>query len=72
MRRFLLVCLATLAATLGAGETPAVDARFEVGATRETIEAVESAPLLNSENASIGQTITSKEVEDLPSNGAPR
>ena len=54
---------------LGAGETPVVDARLEVGATQQTIEVVESAPLLNSENASIGQTITSKEVEDLPSNG---
>lgn len=54
---------------LGAGETPAIDARLELGATQQTIEVVESVPLLNSENASIGQTITTKEVEDLPSNG---
>lgn len=54
---------------LGAGETPAVDAKLEVGATVQTIEVTEAVPLLNSENASIGQTITTKEIEDLPSNG---
>ena len=56
---------------LGAGETPTVDATLEVGATQQTVEVTEAAPLLNSENASIGQTITTKEIEDLPTTGEP-
>jgi hypothetical protein len=54
---------------LGAGENPIIDVRLEVGAAAQTMEVVADVPLVNSENASIGQTITSSEVEDLPSNG---
>ena len=54
---------------LGAGETPTVDAKLEIGTTQTTVEVVADAPLINSENASIGSTISTKEVEDLPSNG---
>jgi hypothetical protein len=54
---------------LGAGETPTVDAKLEVGATQTTVEVTDTVPLINSENASVGSAITTKEVEDLPSNG---
>jgi hypothetical protein len=54
---------------LGAGETPTVDAKLEVGATQTTVEVTDTVPLINSENASVGSTISTKEVEDLPSNG---
>jgi hypothetical protein len=54
---------------LGAGETPTVDAKLEIGTTQTTVEVTDVVPLVNSENASIGSTISTKEVEDLPSNG---
>jgi hypothetical protein len=54
---------------LGAGETPTVDAKLEVGATQTTLEVTDTVPLINSENASVGSTLSAKEVEDLPSNG---
>ena len=54
---------------LGAGENPTVDFKLEVGGTQQTVEVTDTVPLINSENASIGSTITTKEVEDLPSNG---
>src|SRR5215831_10451098 len=54
---------------LGAGETPVIDAKLEVGTAQQAVEVTATVPLINSENASIGSTITTKEVEDLPSNG---
>jgi hypothetical protein len=54
---------------LGAGETPTVDVRLEIGTASTTVEVTDTAPLINSENASVGSAITTKEVEDLPSNG---
>jgi Carboxypeptidase regulatory-like domain len=54
---------------LGAGETPTIDVKLEVGGTHQTVEITDAVPMLNTENASIGQTITTKEIEDLPSNG---
>jgi hypothetical protein len=54
---------------LGAGEQPVIDARLEVGDTKVAVEVVADVPLVNAENASVGQAITTKEVEDLPSNG---
>jgi hypothetical protein len=54
---------------LGAGENPTVDVRLEVGTAQTTVEITDTVPLVNSENASIGSTISTKEVEDLPSNG---
>jgi hypothetical protein len=54
---------------LGAGETPVIDFSLEVGDTTTVVEVSADAPLLNNENASVGQAITTKEVEDLPSNG---
>uniref|UniRef100_Q01YX8 TonB-dependent transporter Oar-like beta-barrel domain-containing protein n=1 Tax=Solibacter usitatus (strain Ellin6076) TaxID=234267 RepID=Q01YX8_SOLUE len=54
---------------LGAGERPVIDVKLEVGEVTQSVDVVEAAPLVTSENASIGQSITTKEVEDLPLNG---
>jgi hypothetical protein len=54
---------------LGAGDKPTVDVQMQVGDAAVTVEVTADAPLIVSENASIGNTITTKEIEDLPSNG---
>ncbi len=54
---------------VGAGDHPVIDIRLEVGEASQSIEVTADAPLVNSENASVGQAITTKEVEDLPVNG---
>ena len=54
---------------VGAGERPVIDIRLEVGDTALSVEVTAEVPLVNSENASIGHAITTKEVEDLPLNG---
>ncbi len=54
---------------VGAGENVRVDIRLDVGEQSQSIVVTAEAPGINSSNASIGQTITSKEVEDLPLNG---
>ena len=54
---------------VNAGAHAAIDFALEVGNTSQTVEVTADAPLVNSENASVGQTITTKEVEDLPLNG---
>ena len=54
---------------LGAGEHPVIDMRLDVGETTTSVEVTADVPLVNSENASIGHAITTKEVEDLPLNG---
>ncbi|MBZ5583177.1 MAG: carboxypeptidase regulatory-like domain-containing protein [Acidobacteriia bacterium] len=54
---------------LGAGEHPVIDFRLEVGEAATTVEVAADVPLINTENASVGQAIHTKEIEDLPSNG---
>ena len=54
---------------LGAGDNIVIDVHLEVGAAAQTIEVSAVASMVNSENASIGQSITTQEVQDLPSNG---
>ncbi len=54
---------------VGGGDHPVIDVKLEVGDVSQTIEVRGDAPILKSENGSVGQTITTKEVEDLPSNG---
>jgi hypothetical protein len=54
---------------LGAGDRTVIDIRLEVGDTTQTVLVTADAPQLNTENASAGQSITTKEVEDLPLNG---
>ena len=54
---------------IGAGDHPDIDVQLQVGDATQSVEVTADAPLLNSENASLGQAITTKEVEDLPLNG---
>jgi len=54
---------------VGAGDTITVDVKLELGNTAQTIEVTEDIPRINTENSSVGQAITTKEVEDLPLNG---
>src|SRR5579864_4869042 len=54
---------------VGAGDHPVIDVKLDVGDSAQTIEVTADVPLINSENASVGQAITTKEVEDLPLNG---
>ncbi len=55
--------------TLSAGEHPVIDVHMEVGAVNEAVTVNADAPLVVSGTASVGQIITTKEVEDLPVNG---
>src|SRR5260370_27206347 len=54
---------------IGAGDHPIIDIRLDVGDAAQSVEVTADAPLVNNENASLGQAITTKEVEDLPING---
>jgi hypothetical protein len=54
---------------IGAGDHPVIDVGLEVGDAAQTVEVTADVPLVNSENASVGQAITTKEVEDFPLNG---
>jgi hypothetical protein len=54
---------------IGAGEHPVIDFKLQVGATTQSVEVTADAPIVNSENASVGQAVTTKEVEDIPLNG---
>jgi hypothetical protein len=54
---------------LGAGDHPVIDIKLDVGDVATSVEVVADASLLNTESASLGQAISSKEVSDLPING---
>jgi Carboxypeptidase regulatory-like domain len=54
---------------VGSGDHPVIDIPLEVGNATQTVEVTAEVSLINSENASVGQAITTKEVEDLPLNG---
>jgi len=54
---------------LGAGDHAVIDIRLEVGESNQSVEVTADAPLLNTENASLGQAISTKQVEELPING---
>jgi hypothetical protein len=55
--------------TLSAGEHPVIDIRMEVGAVTDSVEVRADSPLLVTANPSVGQVLTTAEVEDLPING---
>lgn len=55
--------------TLSAGEHPVVDIKMTVGEVTESVTVVEDAAPLVVANPSVGQTITTAEVEDFPVNG---
>jgi hypothetical protein len=54
---------------VGAGDNIRVDIRLDIGATTESVVVTADVSAINSSSATIGQTITSKEVENLPLNG---
>ena len=54
---------------LGAGDHPVIDVPLQLGEAAQTVEVTADVPLVNSENSSVGQAITTKEVEDMPVNG---
>ncbi len=54
---------------VGAGDHVVIDVPLSVGDTTQSVEVTADAPLINSEDASVGQAITTKEVERLPMNG---
>ncbi len=54
---------------VGAGEHPVIDIRLEVGEATQSVEVTADAGMLNTENASAGQAISTREVDDLPLNG---
>jgi hypothetical protein len=50
-------------------QTARIDFRLNVGSVAETVEVVGGAPLLNTENATVGTVIDNKRIDDLPLNG---
>jgi hypothetical protein len=54
---------------VGAGDHPVIDMILAVGDTSQTVEVTAEAPMVNSENASVGEAITTREVDELPLNG---
>jgi len=55
--------------TLEAGASPTVDIRLEVGAVSDTVTITGEAPVLEQANATVGQVLSTKEVDSLPVNG---
>src|ERR1017187_532930 len=54
---------------VGAGDHQVIDVKLDVGDVATSVEVTADASLLNTENASLGQAISSKEVSELPING---
>ena len=55
--------------TLHVQEDAVVDATLVPGAVTQTIEVKGASPVLQTENASLGQVVTSQGIDDLPLNG---
>src|SRR5215831_11084756 len=54
---------------LTSGDHPVVDITLEVGQVTEGVEVTAEAPLVDTENSSTGQAITTQQVEEIPLNG---
>lgn len=54
---------------LGADEHPVIDLKLEVGDVSTQVTVAADVLLLNTDNASVGQAISTKQVEDMPLNG---
>jgi hypothetical protein len=55
--------------TVNVGQSVVADFAMKPGSVSETIEVTSSAPVLQSQDASVGQIVDSKSVNDLPLNG---
>ena len=53
--------------TVNVGSRASVNIVLKVGQVSETVQVTDQAPLLQTENASVGQVITSQQLTDLPS-----
>jgi hypothetical protein len=54
---------------IGSGDHQTVDIRLDVGDVTQSVEVSGDVSLINTENSSTGQTITTQQVEDFPLNG---
>jgi len=54
---------------IAAGDRRRIDTVMTVGATTQTIEVTSAAPVLQTDSAALGSTVTERSVEDLPLNG---
>ncbi len=54
---------------LEAGDRPVLDIRLEVGEIQQTVTVGGEVPLLETGTGSVGQVLTSQQVEDFPLNG---
>src|SRR5579875_1161880 len=55
--------------TLSAGEHPVINIQMQLGTMSQSVTVTAESPLINASNASIGQTISTKDVENIPVNG---
>src|SRR5215472_4869510 len=55
--------------TLEVGQQARVDVNLQVGAVSEQVEVTESAPLVSTETAALGNVVDNKKVVELPLNG---
>jgi hypothetical protein len=55
--------------TLSTAAHPVIDIKLDVGALVDTVEVHADAPILETANPTVGQVITSEEVESFPING---
>lgn len=55
--------------TLTSSDHPVIDVHLEVGQATQTVTVTAESPMLETANSSLGQSITTKEVEDFPLNG---
>jgi len=54
---------------LSSSDHPVVDVILQVGTLNQAVEVTADVPLINTENSSTGQTITTQQVEEIPLNG---
>jgi hypothetical protein len=54
---------------VGADDRVTIDVRLDLGDVATSLEVTGDAPMLNTEDATAGQTVTTKEMADLPING---
>ena len=55
--------------TIQAGDHPLIDVTVQVGSVTQEMTVTADASMIDATNAAIGQSISTKEVEDLPQNG---
>jgi hypothetical protein len=55
--------------TLSSGDSPVVDLRLEVGAISDAVTITAEAPILEASSPTVGQVLSTKEVDALPVNG---